>query len=69
MSITQWVLVLIGALVVATAIGAVIGACLAQVFPIEEGNRPAPPDVLRAREDARLQALEKIAARAARKGY
>lgn len=69
MSITHWFLVLIGAVVVATAIGAVIGVCLAQLLPLEEGNRPSPPDVLRAREDARLQALEKIAARAARRGY
>jgi hypothetical protein len=35
----------------------------------EDGNRPLPPGVLAARAAARQDALNKIAARAARKGF
>ena len=67
----EYLIVLAYAVAMATALGVglvVLTWLTSRAMPSEEGNRPVSPDVLRAREEARLDALERLAARAARKG-
>jgi sugar phosphate isomerase/epimerase len=68
----DYVIVLAYAVALAAALGVglvVLTWFAVRAMPGDEGNRPVSPEVLRAREEARLDALERIAARAARKGY
>jgi hypothetical protein len=68
----EYLVVLGYILLVALVLGAIellVVWLIARAMPNDEGNRRVQAEVLRAREEAREEALAKIAARAARKGY
>jgi len=62
MALPDWLLV-VGVIALFSLAGGASLVFIAMFLPSDEGNRPAPPEVRHAREEERLDALERIAAR------